>query len=85
MAIISEKIEGKIISVDINSTNIKSANYDTESQVLISIMEVFMNTKASLGNCLRNFVCQIPRGSFLTNMLRGNIRILKLNEKENIN
>jgi hypothetical protein len=34
MAIISERIEGKIISVDINSTNIKSATYDTESQVL---------------------------------------------------
>lgn len=34
MAIISEKIEGKIISVDINSTNLKSASYDTGSEDL---------------------------------------------------
>lgn len=34
MGIISEKIEGKIISVEIKSTNLKSATYDTESQDL---------------------------------------------------
>ena len=34
MAILSEKIEGKIINVDINSTNLTSASYNTESKVL---------------------------------------------------
>lgn len=34
MAIISERIEGKIISVDIKSTNIKSASYNTETSLL---------------------------------------------------
>ena len=34
MAIISEKIEGNIINIEINSTNLKSASYDTESQDL---------------------------------------------------
>jgi hypothetical protein len=34
MAILSEKINGKVISVDINSTNLKSASYDTENKVL---------------------------------------------------
>lgn len=34
MAILSEKIEGKIISVEINSTNLKSASYNTETKVL---------------------------------------------------
>jgi hypothetical protein len=34
MGIISEKIEGKLITVDINSSNLKSAVYDTESQDL---------------------------------------------------
>lgn len=35
MAIISEKIEGKIIEVLIESSNLKSAKYDTESKDLI--------------------------------------------------
>lgn len=35
MGIISEKIEGKIINVDIKSSNLKSASYDTESEVLL--------------------------------------------------
>jgi hypothetical protein len=34
MAIISEKIEGKVIQVDIKSTNIKSAVYNTETSLL---------------------------------------------------
>lgn len=34
MGIISEKIEGKLITVEINSSNLKSAKYDTESKVL---------------------------------------------------
>ena len=34
MGIISEKIEGKVINVTINSSNISSASYDTESQDL---------------------------------------------------
>lgn len=34
MSIISEKIEGKIISVDVNSSNIKNTVYDTESKDL---------------------------------------------------
>ncbi len=34
MAIISEKIEGKLIQVDIKSTNIKSATYNTETSLL---------------------------------------------------
>ena len=34
MGIISEKIEGKIINVEIKSTNLKSASYDTETEVL---------------------------------------------------
>lgn len=35
MGIINEKIEGKIIYVDINSTNLKSAKYDTENEDLL--------------------------------------------------
>jgi KTSC domain len=35
MSIISERIEGKIISVDIKSSNISRATYDTESKVLV--------------------------------------------------
>jgi hypothetical protein len=35
MAIISEKIEGKIIEVLIESSNLKSAKYNTESQDLV--------------------------------------------------
>jgi len=34
MDIISEKIEGKVIQVDIKSTNIKSAVYNTETSLL---------------------------------------------------
>lgn len=34
MAITSEKIEGKIISVDIVSSNIKGATFNTETSVL---------------------------------------------------
>jgi hypothetical protein len=34
MGILSEKIEGKLINVEINSSNLKSASYDTESQDL---------------------------------------------------
>ena len=35
MAILSEKIEGKIIEVLIESSNLKSAKYDTESENLV--------------------------------------------------
>lgn len=35
MGIISEKIDGKVINVDIKSTNLKSATYDTETEVLV--------------------------------------------------
>lgn len=34
MGIISEKIEGKVIEITINSTNLKSAKYETESELL---------------------------------------------------
>lgn len=34
MGIISEKIDGKVISVEINSSNLKSASYDTETSLL---------------------------------------------------
>jgi len=34
MGIISENIEGKKINIEIKSTNLKSASYDTESEVL---------------------------------------------------
>ena len=34
MAIISEKIEGKLIHVDVKSSNIKSATYNTETSLL---------------------------------------------------
>ena len=35
MSIISEKIEGSLIEVVINSSNLKSAKYDTENENLI--------------------------------------------------
>jgi hypothetical protein len=35
MAIISEKIEGKMIEVLINSSNLKSASYNTETEDLV--------------------------------------------------
>ena len=34
MAIITEKIEGKIINVELASSNLSSASYDTETKVL---------------------------------------------------
>ena len=34
MAILSEKIEGKLIVVTIGSTNLKEATYDTEKEIL---------------------------------------------------
>ena len=34
MSIISEQINGKVINVEINSTNLKSASYNTESKTL---------------------------------------------------
>jgi hypothetical protein len=34
MGIISEKIEGKMINVDIQSSNLAKASYDTEAKVL---------------------------------------------------
>lgn len=34
MSIISERIEGKMINVDIKSSNLVSASYDTESSIL---------------------------------------------------
>ena len=34
MGILSEKINGTIINVDIKSSNLKSASYDTESKTL---------------------------------------------------
>jgi hypothetical protein len=35
MGIISEKIEGKVISIEINSSNLKSASYNTENEDLM--------------------------------------------------
>lgn len=35
MGIISEKIEGVVIEVVVNSTNIKTAKYNTESKILL--------------------------------------------------
>lgn len=35
MAILSEKIEGKIIQVQIQSSNIKSSTYNTEEKTLL--------------------------------------------------
>ena len=35
MAITSEKIEGSVISVDIVSSNIKSASFNTQTSILI--------------------------------------------------
>lgn len=34
MTIISEKVEGTVINVDITSSNLESASYDTESKIL---------------------------------------------------
>jgi len=34
MSIITEKIEGKMINIDIQSSNLSSASYDTESSIL---------------------------------------------------
>jgi hypothetical protein len=34
MGIISEQISGKTINVDVKSSNLKSASYDTESKIL---------------------------------------------------
>lgn len=34
MSILSEKIDGKIINIDINSSNLKSGSYNTETQKL---------------------------------------------------
>ncbi len=34
MAVLSEKIEGKEIMVEINSSNLKKASYNTESKLL---------------------------------------------------
>jgi len=34
MAIVSERIEGKMIMVEINSSNLKEASYDTEGKDL---------------------------------------------------
>lgn len=34
MSIITEKIEGKFIMVEIQSSNLKSAKYDTENKIL---------------------------------------------------
>lgn len=39
MGIISEKIEGKIIEVEIQSSNLKSAKYDTESKTLTVVFK----------------------------------------------
>lgn len=35
MSIISEKIEGKVIGVEIKSSNLKSASYNTEEKTLV--------------------------------------------------
>jgi hypothetical protein len=35
MAIVSEKIEGKLINVEISSSNLKSASYNTETEELL--------------------------------------------------
>jgi hypothetical protein len=35
MAILSEKINGKMIDIDINSSNLKSASYNTETEDLL--------------------------------------------------
>lgn len=35
MGIVSEKIEGKMIDVQIKSSNLKSASYDTEDKKLV--------------------------------------------------
>lgn len=34
MSIISEKIEGTLIEIEIKSSNLKSAKYDTQTQIL---------------------------------------------------
>jgi len=38
MAIISERIEGKLIHVEIKSSNIKSATYNTETSLLTIVI-----------------------------------------------
>lgn len=80
MSIISEKIEGKTILVEINSSNLKSAGFDTESETLTitfnngAIYEYYKFPWAKF----TKFRMSESQGKFLNSNINGKYEFKKL-------
>lgn len=80
MAIISEKIEGKKILVDIKSSNVKSALYDTETEELL----VTFNNGSIYGyekvpwEIFTKFRMSDSQGAYLNSTIKKNYQYKKI-------
>lgn len=80
MGIISEKIDGKVISVEINSSNLKSASYDTESSLLTVVFNngsiyQYENVPWEL---FTKFRMSESQGKFLNQKIKGTYSYVKV-------
>ena len=84
MGILSEQISGKVINVDINSSNLKSASYDTESEVLSitfkngSIYEYYNFPWV----IFTKFRMSESQGKFFSGQINGKYTYKKIKDKE---
>jgi hypothetical protein len=80
MAIVSEKIEGKKILVEIKSTNIKTALYDTETEDLL----VTFNNGSIYGydkvpwEIFTKFRMSESQGAYLNSTIKKNYQYKKI-------
>lgn len=81
MAIISEKIEGKMIMVDVKSSNIKSATYNTETESLVITFNngtIYEYEKVPW-EIFTKFRMSDSQGAYLNSTIRKKYQYKKLN------
>jgi lysyl-tRNA synthetase, class II len=82
MSIISESISGKTIDVIIQSTNLKSASYDTESEVLTIVFNngsIYEYEKVPW-NIFTKFRLSESQGKYFNTNISKNYKYKKVNE-----
>lgn len=81
MAIVSERIEGKMIMVEIKSTNIKSASFNTETESLVITFNngsIYEYEKVPW-EIFTKFRLSESQGAYLNSTIRKNYQYKKLN------
>lgn len=81
MSILSERITGKIIEVDINSSNITSAKYDTETKDLtINFKSGFIYDFYDIPwELFTKFRLSESQGKFFNSQIKNKFKFKKLN------